>query len=252
MYFMINRKTLDIAMAVLFITGVICAVVFGLIPSALDGEASDDSVEPAVMNENGRPPDQINIVIDPGHGGADPGKIGASGSCEREVNLAISMLTGEMLTERGYNVFFTRRDDNGLYDDSDVNKKAADMRKRCSIIEEAQADVVISIHQNSFTDSDVCGAQMFYYTHSAEGKKLAEIMQESFRKFVNTDNTRGCKANDSYYMLIHTPCPTVIAECGFLSNPEEEKQLNDNVYRNKIALAITEAVEKYFGNDSSN
>ncbi len=66
---MINRKTLDIAMAVLFITGVICAVVFGLIPSALDGEAPDDSVEPAVMNENGRPPDKINIVIDPGHGG---------------------------------------------------------------------------------------------------------------------------------------------------------------------------------------
>ena len=249
MYFMINRKTLDIAMAVLFIAGVICAVVFGLIPSAKKaGEVLGTSVKPAAMNENGHPPDKINIVIDPGHGGIDPGKIGVSGSSEREVNLAISMITGEMLTERGYNVFFTRNDDNGLYDESDVNKKAADMRKRCAIIEEADADVVISIHQNSFTDSDVCGAQVFYYTHSAEGKKLAGIMQESFKEFVDPGNARECKANDSYYMLIHTPCPTVIVECGFLSNPKEEEQLNDNAYRNKIALAITEAVEKYFGN----
>lgn len=246
---MVNRKTLDIAMAVLFITGVICAVVFGLIPSARgDGNDLKSSAGVKTVDGSAVAPDKINIVLDPGHGGIDPGKIGVSGSNEREVNLAISIITGEMLTERGYNVFFTRADDGGLYEESDVNKKAADMRKRCSIIEEVNADVVVSIHQNSFTDSDVDGAQVFYYTHSVEGKKLAGIMQQSFKEYVDSANARECKANDTYYMLIHTPCPTVIAECGFLSNPKEEELLNDKTYQSKIALAITEAVERYFGN----
>ena len=230
-----KRKILDIIMAVLFLAGVTCAVVFGLMPSAK-----------AVDTE---PVDEIVIAIDPGHGGVDPGKVGTNGTQEKDINLSISLMTGKLLEEKGFKVVYTRQDGEGLYSDSDVNKKASDMRKRCELIELANADAVVSIHQNSYTDSDVCGAQVFYYTHSVQGEIFAEIMQESLRENVNPDNKRACKSNDSYYMLIHTPCPTIIVECGFLSNPTEEKLLNDEEYQGKIAMAVAEGVEKYFAED---
>ncbi len=246
-----KRKILDIAMAVLFLTGVACSVFFGLVPSAKEagtGTAETDNEHTSrIADKNGAGTwENITVVLDPGHGGSDPGKVGVNDSLEKDINLSISLMAGELLEEKGFNVVYTRQDGNGLYSESDVNKKAADMRKRCELIEDAGADVVVSIHQNSYTDPDVCGAQVFYYTHSAQGKIFAEIMQQSLKDNVNSGNKRTCKANDSYYLLIHTPCPTIIVECGFLSNPAEEKLLNDEDYQSKIAQAILEGVENYF------
>lgn len=189
---------------------------------------------------------KIVVVIDPGHGGSDPGKVGINDALEKDINLAIAMKLKELLENEGYEVVLTRKDNNGLYKDSDTNKKVADMKKRCEIIENAEADIVVSIHQNSYTNESVSGAQVFYYKNSQEGKKLAAAIQEALKNYLDEDNNRVEKANDSYYMLLHTPCPTVIVECGFLSNYEEAQALITEDYQQKVAQAIMMGIEEYF------
>lgn len=185
------------------------------------------------------------VVIDPGHGGIDPGMLGVNDTVEKEINLQISFILKEKLEEQGIHVMLTRETDDGLYEEGDRNKKIADMKKRCSIIADSNADVVISIHQNSFSDSSVCGGQVFYYKHSIEGQKLAQCIQDAFKEQVDETNDRKIKQNDSYYMLIHTPCPTVIVECGFITNYEEAALLVTREYQDKVARAITGGVVRY-------
>ena len=185
------------------------------------------------------------IVIDPGHGGVDPGMLGVNNTVEKEINLAVSYMLKEELEAKGMKVVLTRTTDAGLYEESDSNKKIADMKKRCSIISENKADIVVSIHQNSFSDSAVCGAQVFYYKHSEKGKQLAQCIQDSMKNNLDETNNRRVKANDSYYMLIHTPCPTVIVECGFITNYDEAELLVSEEYQKKVSKAIAEGVMEY-------
>lgn len=164
---------------------------------------------------------------------------------EKDVNLQIATKLANELENAGFRVVMTRTEDNGLYKEDDVNKKAADLRARCEIAEEENADLLISIHQNSFSDSNVRGGQTFYYTHSVKGKKMASLIQEHL-KSADKDNTREAKANDSYYLLIHTPCICVIVECGFLSNAAEAELLVSDEYQNRLADSITDGVKEYF------
>ena len=142
----------------------------------------------------------------------------------------------------------TRSDDNGLYNESDTNKKASDMKKRCSIINESNADAVVSIHQNSYVSGESRGAQVFYYKQSAEGKKLAGIIQRHIVNEADTTNKRVEKADSTYYLLLHTNVPAVIVECGFLSNPEEAGMLNSDSYQQKIARGIYNGLMEYLTN----
>lgn len=205
----------------------------------------------ANSGSNSNEPENIDftgnvVVIDSGHGGIDPGKTSADGILEKEINLAIAYKLKAYLEKSGMKVVMTRTDDSGLYAESDVNKKSADMKKRCDIIKEADADVVVSIHQNSFQSASVKGAQVFYYKHSAKGKQLAQSIQQAFRDYLDGSNKRVEKADSTYYMLVHTSAPTVIAECGFLSNPEEAKLLMDEQYQDKVAMAIYYGIIDYF------
>ena len=138
-------------------------------------------------------------------------------------------------------VIMTRETDMGLYSETDSRKKMADMKKRCEIIEESGADLVVSIHQNSYQDAQIHGAQVFYYSHSEEGKRMAEVMQKALLK-ADEENTRQAKANDTYYLLKRTEVPTIIVECGFLSNPEEAAKLVSPKYQEKLAEAIAEGI----------
>ena len=178
------------------------------------------------------------VVIDAGHGGFDPGKVGVAGSLEKEINLAIALELKELLEQNDITVVMTRIDDRGLYAETDSNKKSADMRERVNVLVQAGPVLAVSIHQNSFTDNKSRGAQVFYYTGSVEGKRGAELIQEAMRRELADGNRRAAKANASYYMLKKSPCPLVIVECGFLSNPEEEKMLGTAEYRRKVAWAI--------------
>ncbi|MCD8230917.1 MAG: N-acetylmuramoyl-L-alanine amidase CwlD [Clostridiales bacterium] len=185
------------------------------------------------------------VVIDPGHGADDPGKVGVSGIKEKDLNLEIALRLKEYLSEQGIDVIMTRGEDISLAEEGASSVKVSDLKKRVEIIEEAGADLVISIHQNSYTDSTVSGAQVFYYEDSVQGKLLAEILQQSLIDNLDASNTRAAKPNKSYYILKRTSIPTVIVECGFLSNPAEEALLADTEYQEKIVTAICEGITDY-------
>lgn len=185
------------------------------------------------------------VVIDSGHGGNDPGKVGVDGSLEKDINLQIAKQLKTYLEASDVEVLMTREDDTGLYKSGDSNKKMADMRKRCEIINEAKPVLVVSIHQNSYHEESVSGGQVFYYKGSEKGKRLAEIIQKRFDYVMGTSNRRVAKANDNYYLLLHVKVPIVIVECGFLSNWKESASLNAKEYQDKLAWTIHMGVMQY-------
>lgn len=179
------------------------------------------------------------VVIDSGHGGSDPGKIGINGALEKEVNLKISKKLEKILKKQGVTVIMTREDN-----DSIAESKVEDLKKRVSIINEEKPVIAVSIHQNSYQIEDIHGAQVFYYTHSEEGEKAAKIIQEALLE-TDPENTRSAKANDTYYMLKKTEAPVVIVECGFLSNREEADLLITEAYQNQLAESIAKGIIQY-------
>jgi N-acetylmuramoyl-L-alanine amidase len=188
-------------------------------------------------------------VIDAGHGGIDPGKIGINGADEKDVNLQIALLVKEYLEAQDVEVVMTRESEEGLYDEDVSNKKVQDMKRRIAIIDEAAPALTVSIHQNSYPEEYVHGAQVFYYAGSAEGEKLAQLIQESMIKRVDPENHRQVKANDSYYLLKKTATPIVIVECGFLSNSAEAEKLCNEDYQERIAWAIHMGILQYLNGE---
>lgn len=183
------------------------------------------------------------VLIDPGHGGFDPGKTGTSGENEKNINLQISDKLQTYLEQSGSYVIATRSEDEALGE-----SKNKDLKERKKIANESGANIMISIHQNSFPKGRAKGAQVFYYNSSKEGKFLAQCIQTKLKEFVDPSNTRDIKANTDYYVLRTTEIPSVIVECGFLSNLEEEKKLNTQQYQEKIAWAIYMGIIEYFEN----
>lgn len=145
--------------------------------------------------------EKICIVVDAGHGGSDPGKVGINGALEKDINLSIALKLKDLLEQREISVVLTRDSDAGLSPADATNKKAADMQKRCQMITDANPAFTVSIHQNSYTTEDIKGAQVFYYGQSENGKRLADVLQEHLISEVDPQNTRVAKANESYYLL---------------------------------------------------
>ena len=189
--------------------------------------------------------DRYTVVIDSGHGGIDPGKVGIDGSYEKDINLAISLKLKKKIYKLGCKVILTRESDTGLYKESDVNKKTADLRRRVEIMNSSNPDIIISVHQNSFTQESSKGAQVFYQTSSDDGKKLAEIMQMQLVEDLDKNNHRVAKPNSDYYILKNTTGTAIIVECGFLSNKEESALLCSNDYQEKVADSIAKGIMRY-------
>lgn len=206
-----------------------------------------DNVQASKTFENNKDSSFV-VVVDAGHGGFDPGKVGINNELEKDINLSIAIKVKEKLEEKNITVIMTRTEDTDLSDGTSSSKKTSDMKKRITIINEAKADACISIHQNSYTSKEVKGAQVFFYSKSDNGKKLAEMIQESLKETLNDGNNRKEKANDNYYMLLKSECTSVIVECGFLSNWEDATNLKDEFYQDKVAEAICSAVERFLLN----
>lgn len=202
-----------------------------------------------VFNEKEQNPERLipkcTIVIDAGHGGFDPGKVGVNNALEKEINLAIAVKLKTLLEQNDVQVIMTRETDEGLYQESDSNKKNADLKKRVEIINSSDAVIAVSIHQNSFPQESSKGAQVFYHSKSQEGKILSEIIQEQIKESIGDGNHRVAKSNESYYMLKKTEIPLVIVECGFLSNWKEAELLVDDTYQAKMAWAIHLGIMNY-------
>ena len=185
------------------------------------------------------------VIIDAGHGGDDPGKIGVDGVQEKELNLKMALALRDLLEQQDVEVLMTREDAGGLYDERTSNKKVQDMRRRCELINREKPACVVSIHQNSYHEESIHGAQVFYYKTSKESGELAKILQKELARVVEPTNHRQAKANDTYYLLKKTEAPTVIVECGFLSNWDECAKLQNEEYQAKLVWAIQMGVLKY-------
>ena len=176
----------------------------------------------------------------------------SNGTTEAETNLKIALKLQELLEQSGCTVILTRSDENAIYDiDSKTlkQKKISDIHNRVKIGNESQADVFISIHLNKIPQQQYDGWQTFYNEKSGEGRKLAISIQEAIGKAVQTENNRIAKSIDNIYIIKHVEIPTAIVECGFLSNPEEEKRLLDNDYQDKLAWGIYNGLISYFMNE---
>ena len=189
--------------------------------------------------------DTYVVVVDAGHGGFDPGKVGINGAEEKDINLAIAEKLAEYLRAGDVKVVMTREDGEGLYDPDSDNKKVQDMKRRVEIMESARPDLTVSIHQNSYPEEYVHGAQVFFHRDSEEGKALADLIQKQFVAQVDPENNRQIKANDSYYLLKKNAMPIVIVECGFLSNYGEAEKLVTEEYQDQVAWAIYMGVVQY-------
>lgn len=190
------------------------------------------------------------VVIDAGHGGTDPGKVGVNGAKEKDVNLAIAKALQKVLQDDGFQVVMTRTED-VILNEGRKFSKVGDLNARCKTINDTydvnSECVLISIHQNSFTSESVHGAQCFYYQRSENSKRLGEIVQNQLNDKINTENPKKAKPNDSYYMLINSKCPGAIIECGFLSNNAEAAKLVTSEYQNNLANIIKDGLKEYFG-----
>lgn len=186
--------------------------------------------------------------LQPAHGGDDPGKIGVNKEKEKDVNLAISKKLFQVLNEQGYKVVLTRSEDVVL-GDGDKFSKISDLNKRCEIVNNAYEEnnkcIMVSIHQNSFTQTSVHGAQSFYFQRSEQSKLLGETLQKILNEKVN-DKEKKAKPNDSYYILINSKCPGIIVECGFLSNSDEATKLTNETYQKELAEILSEGISTYF------
>jgi N-acetylmuramoyl-L-alanine amidase len=207
---------------------------------AVGREVSQKTGGEALSQDSG-----LCVVIDAGHGGDDPGKVGVDNVLEKDINLQIALILKNYLENEGIRVVMTREDEGGLYDADASNKKVQDMKRRIEVIDATEPDITVSIHQNSYPEEYVHGAQVFYYTDSAEGKLLAEEIQAQLIEKADPENTRVIKANDSYYMLKKTSVPIVIVECGFLSNREETEKLCTAEYQDRIAWAVHMGIVRY-------
>ncbi len=185
------------------------------------------------------------ILLDAGHGGEDGGALAPDGTLEKDLNLDIALSTRDLLLFCGYRVEMTRDTDTVLGEGDTVRaRKVSDMNARLKLYE--TADLVLSIHQNKFGDTACRGAQFFYSENAPESKILAETVRGQFVSLLQPDNTRELKpGDDNVFLLYKTQTPTVLAECGFLSNPDELHLLKDETYRRKVAFALFSGVVCY-------
>lgn len=189
------------------------------------------------------------ILVDPGHGGIDGGAVSKSGIMEKDINLKIGLKLRDKLLSEGYKVIMTREEDKGLYEDTGRirKKKIEDLNNRCKIKEESNCDMFISIHLNAFPESKYYGAQV-WYSRNKDSQRLAKIIQQNLKSDLDSNNNRNEKsALDSYKVLrINDNMPSVLVECGFLSNPFEEQKLNSDEYQSKIAECIVKSIKSYY------
>lgn len=226
------RKKIGIVLLMAVLLGVVAV-------SQVTGERLLERVEQKKSIPTAGKADEKVIVIDSGHGGSDPGKIGINQALEKDINLQIAQKVQKLLEEQGIKVVMTREGEESLRE-----SKVEDLKARVEVINQTKPSLVVSIHQNSYPEESVHGAQIFYYTHSKEGEAAAKILQETLRE-IEPENHRQAKANDTYYILKKTEVPVVIVECGFLSNQKEAERLCSEEYQIQVAQAVTKGIQEY-------
>lgn len=240
-----------------FFYGILFSVLLFLLISYFYDSANHTSTEDPLSTENTTEETTTKknyptIVLDAGHGGLDPGKVGINDVLEKDLNLAIVKKLQTLLEEEGFTIYLTRESDKILAPANSSSPKKDDMIKRIELVTELNPFFTISIHQNSFTDPSVSGPQVFFYKDSEESATMAQIIQDVLNAQLHPEKKRAPQANTNYYLLTRTPTPTVIVECGFLSNPAEADLLTQESYQDRVAKAIFLGILSYYESVTSN
>lgn len=225
---------------------ILLGLIFALMIAIYSLNMNVDTQATTVANKT---TEKRNVIIDAGHGGEDPGKISNSGLKEKELNLSIALKVKELLEKDQYNVIMTRQEDKLVYSQGTTDiyyKRLQDLTRRKEIMDNSGADIVVSIHTNSFPQAQYYGAQTFYPADSPESKKLAECIQKSMRENVDKSNEREPQLKQPIVIIKDLKTPTTIVECGFLSNAAEEQKLGTEEYQTTLAEAIKKGIDSYF------
>lgn len=200
----------------------------------------------AVFSENAPIERPYTIVIDAGHGGVDGGATSCTGILESKFNLEISLRLNDLFHLLGRKTMMIRNEDVSVYTEGTTiaAKKISDLKERVRMIGICENAILVSIHQNHFADARYSGAQTFY-APTEGSKELAQALQSTFVQNINIGSKRQTKRAESVYIMQHIRCPGVLIECGFLSNPEEERQLRTSTYQNKLCICIASTVCQY-------
>lgn len=198
--------------------------------------------------------DNLNplVIIDPGHGGEDGGAVGKNGTVEKNINLEIALNFRDILHFLGYDTVMTREKDKAIYDEDAIKlrqKKRSDLKNRLSIIHKHSGpdSIFVSIHQNKFPNEKYSGTQIFYSSNNPNSDDLALKIRENIVNQIQKNNEREIKESKSeIFLLKNSKIPSVVVECGFLSNADEEKKLNDKNYQKKLALCMFFGVNDFF------
>ena len=204
----------------------------------------------AFIQTSATPVSQKIIIIDPGHGYPDGGAVSEDGTLESEINLLIANELKKNFIKSGATVVMTRNNKNSL-SKSKTNNKREDMKKRKEILNNVNGNVFISIHMNYFPDSKYYGAQVFYNTGNSQNEIIADYIQKQLINISSPKNTRNIKEDNSIFILKNSKIPSVLVECGFLSNQAEAKKLNSKKYQKEIAKAIYKGTIDYFENNKT-
>ena len=234
----LNKKRITLILSGIFLS------VFVFILTTENTEEQNKYISTVSLPASGK-----TIVIDAGHGVPDEGAQSSNGTTEAETNLKIALKLQNLLEQSGCTVILTRSDENAIYDiDSKTlkQKKISDIKNRVKIGNESSADIFVSIHLNKSPQSQYDGWQTFYKEGSEDGARLAKTIQENLNKTIQKENNRIAKTIDKVYIIKYVEIPTTIVECGFLSNPNEEKLLLEDEYQNKLAWGIYNGIIDYF------
>lgn len=218
----------------------VCAAFIGLALALSEGASSVPTASTAVAV-------QTQIVIDAGHGGEDGGAVSCTGVNESSINLEISLRLNDFCHLLGCRTVMLRTEDSALYDPGAgtiSEKKVSDLKNRVKLVNETDNALLISIHQNQFSEEKYHGAQVFY-APTGGSEELAEQVQQALRTAVDPQNNRQCKRADSVYLMNEIQCTGILVECGFLSNRMEEAQLRDPAYQKQLAAVIGCCVSNY-------
>lgn len=210
------------------------------------GIAGGGSSAVSTLSQNTPPEREFRIVIDAGHGGIDGGATSCSGVLESQLNLQIALRLNDLMHLLGQETVMIRTTDTSVYTQGETiaAQKISDLKERVRIVSDTEGAILVSIHQNTFSDSRYSGAQVFYASN-AESRDLADKLQSAFAATVNPGSNRKCKKADGVYLMEHISCPGILVECGFLSNPQEDAKLSTAEYQQKLCCVIAATVSQY-------
>lgn len=241
----INKKRARIIVSCLFIS----LFAFSFKIASKECNRSVNNVDNNTIETTATPVSGKTIVVDAGHGVPDEGAQSSNGTTEAETNLKIALKLQNLLEQSGCNVVLTRSNENAIYDLDKTTlkeKKISDIHNRVKIGNESQADIFVSIHLNKIPQQQYWGWQCFYQSGNEQSIKLAKSLQSNLNEAIQEDNKRVAMKLDTVYIMKHVEIPISIVECGFLSNPEEEKKLLEDEYQNKLAWGIYNGIIDYF------